>query len=334
MRAALRTVLVVPSTLLLSITASWVICPNSTQAQTLTAPTEIHAPTPLKPGDRIRLTVASFPDLSGEQMILADGTIQLPMAGNVAIGRLTATQAVERITEALRPYVRHPQVGLSVLSISPIRVSVTGEVLHPGPRLLSGGDSQDSKKADNAPKDSNPAILTLSEALVLAGGIKPNADLRRIVIRRIVPDNVASNTKTNIARTEVNVDLWQAIQTGNLGADPQIYDGDEIVVPTATANSADQQTLLASTIAPTKITVQVAGEVQRPGQIEIAPNAGVSAAVAAAGGLNDKARNSIELLRMSATGRLERQTFAFGEVSGPLMNGDVIIVKKSSFNNF
>jgi polysaccharide export outer membrane protein len=267
---------------------------------------------PLKSGDRLNLTVAGFPDLSGEQVIMADGTIQLPMVGTVAVGGLSLTQANATITEALRPYVRRPQVALSLVSLSPLRISVTGEVLRPGPQTLS-------------PEEAEAGPVTLSDALILAGGITPNADLRHIVIRRA---GAAGGTAPS---SEIQVNLWQVIQQGELVADVLIYDGDEINVPSAQMNQADQHLILASTLAPDQITVQVVGEVYSPGPVEILPMAGVSEAVAAAGGPTDKAEeDSIQLFRLAATGQLEQQTFEFGEASEPLRNGDLIVVEKST----
>jgi Polysaccharide biosynthesis/export protein len=95
---------------------------------------DLAASIPLKSGDRLRLTVVGFADLSGEQSVMADGTIQLPMAGSIVVGGLGSKAAVEAIQVALAPYVRRPQVGLTVLSLSPLRINITGEVLQPGPR--------------------------------------------------------------------------------------------------------------------------------------------------------------------------------------------------------
>lgn len=138
-----------------------------------------------------------------------------------------------------------------------------------------------------------------------------------------------------MVRTEVKVDLWKAIQSGDLTADARIYDGDEIVVPPAQLSNPEQQALLTSTIAPTKITVQVTGEVTRPGQIEVSPNARVTETIAAAGGPTDKAdKRSIELFRLSPNGQLEQQTFDFNKPSVSLRNGDLIVVKKSGSSKF
>lgn len=281
---------------------------------------DLVAADPLKPGDRVRLTVVGFDELSGEQMIATDGTLQLPLVGVIEVGGLTPDQAVSRITDALLPYVRRPQVGLAIVSLSPIQISVTGEVLQPGPRLMN--------RVDN---DQNPTSITLSTALLQAGGITPSADLRNIIIRR---SSTAARRSDASGKAEIQVNLWQAIQTGDLAADPKLYDGDEIIVPTAqlTATDAiDQQALLSSTVAPDQIVVQVVGEVQNPGQVELDPESNVSLAVAAAGGLTpDADAEEVVLFRMSPGGQLEQQTFTFGEASEMLRSGDLIVVNQST----
>ena len=296
----------------------------------------------LAPGDKVRLTVVGFPDLSGEQIVLNDGTIQIPLAGDISLEGLSPSEAKDRIIGLIKPYVRRPQVSLALLNRRTPRISITGEVNRPGPRQLG--------KQPNTPQNESPAVPqenpTVSSSLLLAGGVTPNADLRNVIIRRANPNNVnptvassilppstasANPTETpQIPKKEIKVNLWNAIRAGNLSDDPQIYDGDEIVVPTATLTTADRQALLASTVAPDKISVQVSGQVQRPGTTALAPNSDVTAAIAAAGGPTDKANaEAVTLIRMAPDGKVERQTYAFGKPSGPLMNGDVILVEKS-----
>ncbi len=330
--------------------------PGLAQTQGLDLPADVQATTPLKAGDQLRLTVAGFPDLSGDQIILSDGTIQLPLAGLIRVARLTPVQAATLVTESLRPYVRRPQVALSLLSLSPLRVSVTGEVLQPGPRLLNPFVQQNQLNRTSVGGSQSSSPVTASDALILAGGITPTADLRNIIIRRLVPNNrIAANfapsslsspfppsslslppsSSPTLVRTEIKVDLWKAVKSGDLTADARIYDGDEIIVPPAQLSTPDQQALLTSTIAPTKITVQVTGEVNRPGQTDVAPNARVAETIAAAGGPTDKAdKRSIDLFRMSPDGQLERQTFDFDKPSVSLRNGDLIVVKKTGSSKF
>jgi polysaccharide biosynthesis/export protein len=129
--------------------------------------------------------------------------------------------------------------------------------------------------------------------------------------------------------------LWQALKEGDLMADVHLRDGDEIRVPVGMVGGADRQKLLTSTVAPTRIVVQVVGEVQRPGQVEIAPSSGVSQAIGAAGGpTRDAKGNAIALFRASAEGKLESQKFDFGKDSGALQNGDLIVVGQKGSSRF
>ena len=374
------------SSIVLTFTLIVEVSPSLAQSQPLPIVADSQADpqttTPLKPGDRLRLTVAGFPDLSGEQVILSDGTIQLPMTGSLKVSRLSPVQATDLITQALQPYVRRPQVALSLLSSSPLRVSVTGEVLQPGPRLLNPLVQQAQQNRDTGNGTQSTSPIKASDVLILAGGITPDADLRNITIRRLVPrDSLAVNSPgvnslgvhaqgidkslprasgnqtvassrttdfpprstpvddpavpTGMVRTEIKVDLWKAIQSGDLRADVRIYDEDEIVVPRALAGNPDLQTLLTSTIAPTKITIQVTGEVNRPGPVEVSPNSRVAETIAAAGGITDKAnKRAVELYRMSSTGQLERQTFELEKPSVSLRNGDLLVVRKTGFSKF
>jgi polysaccharide biosynthesis/export protein len=193
--------------------------------------------------------------------------------------------------------------------------------------------------------------ITVSDVLMVAGGVTPDADLRNVTIRRMIPratipvatamstvgstpfppgSMVSSTPIPTMTRTEVKVDLWKVIQGGDLTADSRIYDGDEIVIPRIPVNQAEQKTLLTSTIAPGRITVHIAGEVNRPGTVEIAPTARVMDTIAAAGGVNDKAnRRSIALFRMSADGKLEQQSVDLEKTTATLRNGDVLVVSKS-----
>jgi polysaccharide biosynthesis/export protein len=281
---------------------------------------------PLKSGDRIRLTVVGFPDMTGEQIILSDGSIQLPMVGPIPIAGLTPGPASTAITTALKPYVRRPQVSIVVLALSPLRVNVIGEVLQPGPRTLEPTKNQSSNFG-------LPTIspITLSDAVNIAGGITPNADLRNVTIRRTTLQAPRRGSPSDTAlvayRSDVKVDLWQVLQSGDLSADPRLNYGDEILIPTAPISSPEQQALLKSTFAPTKIRVQVAGEVQRSGQVEVAASSGVSQAIAAAGGpTRDAKSRDIILYRISPEGRMESQKFDFGKDSIALRDGDLIVV--------
>ena len=288
----------------------------------LPAPLPYNNADPLKPGDVVTIDVLGFENLSGQQQVSSTGTVQLPLAGAIFVGGFTPTEAIAPIETALIPYVRRPRVSLTLANPSPVRISVSGEVLRPGPRLLDPNQSEN--QAEQLPP-------TLSTALMESGGITPSADLRNVVIRRAVPARSASG---EVAYSEFRVNLWEAISNGDLNADPRVYSGDEIIVPTAAVADIEQRTLLSSTVAPEEITVQVAGEVTRPGQLRVDPTVGVSGAIAAAGGLNrDADGDEIVLLRMMPDGRVDQIAYAFGEASEPLVEGDVLYVEPSTRGN-
>jgi polysaccharide export outer membrane protein len=281
----------------------------------------------LKPGDRIIVTVPGFPELSGPQTILADGSIQLQMAGQIRLWGLTPAQASEQIAAALRPYIRYPQVGIALVGLRPGRVLIAGEVRQPGIHQLV----QPDVPGDNATDVNIEGYQTLSYALELAGGLRPNADLRNITVRRFHTDTDSRPGLSNASREEIKINLWQALQEGDLSADIRIYDNDEIIVPTApTINPGEQQVFLDSTFAPESVLVQVGGDVRNPGNVLVRPNDGLNAAIAAAGGLADGASNNVYLLRLSPEGTLIREEYRFGEEdSGPLLDGDIIIAERS-----
>lgn len=281
----------------------------------------------LKPGDRFELTIVGFPELSGAHTVLANGTVQVPMAGEIRVWGLNPNQVVDRVSYLLLPYVKRPQVGITILNIRPSRISVTGQVRRPGPHRLVAPDlpGEDAEVGDAE------GFQTLSYALALAGGITPDADLRKIIIRRIQPGEIGRGLNGELPRREIQVNVWEAIRSGDLSADLRIYDGDEIIVPKTTLSASEQQAMLDSTVAPVTIEVQVGGEVRRPGTVQVEPDDGINAAIAAAGGPTDAATRSVYLLRVDEDGQLERQEYTFGEDdSGPLRDGDVVVVDRSA----
>lgn len=274
---------------------------------------------PLKPGDVVSIKVLGFENLSSQQQVSSTGTVQLPLGGPIFVAGYAPLEAIAPITQSLLPYVKRPQVSVSLVSASPVRISVSGEVLRPGPRILDPSNSEN--QAQRLPP-------TLSTAISESGGITPSADLRNIVIRRPVTVAAAGSVP---AYGEFTVNLWEAVSTGDLQADPRIFNGDEIIVPTATVADIDQRTLLSSTVAPSQITVQVAGEVTSPGQLTVSPVVGVSGAVAAAGGPTaDADTEEVVLLRMMPDGRVDQVLYTFGEASEPLIDGDVVFVESSA----
>lgn len=194
----------------------------------------------------------------------------------------------------------------------PVAVAVVGEVSRPGPYRLEGGQP------------------TLIQLIQQAGGITPSANLREIAVHR----QTRQGTEQVVA-----IDLWDVLQTGDLTQDLVLQQGDRITVPTAEELPSDQAVALAaSTLSTGVIQVNIMGEIESPGQIELRANSTLNQAILAAGGFNGRAsRKDIRLIRFNPNGTVTQQELEVDLAQGldptinPLLrNNDVIIVGRST----
>ncbi len=141
----------------------------------------------------------------------------------------------------------------------PMTVVVVGEVSHPGSHSVAVQETGDQPR--------------LTQALEVAGGITPTADIGRIQVRRTTRDGTLQT---------LSIDLWQLLNRGDATQDPILQPGDTIVVPTATEiDRAAAQNLAAASFASDltqPVNVAVVGEVARPGPHTINAGGGSSAA--------------------------------------------------------
>ena len=274
-------------------------------------------------GDRLQIDVFNSPDYSREYQVLSDGSLNLPLVGTVFVGGLTIEQAAALITERYQRYILRPSITLVLLESRPLQIAVSGEVNRPGSYNVSQTDLPQN-------------TLTVTQAIQLAGGITQSANIRVIQVRRPQPDGLGD-------ATVYNIDLWQLLQDGNLSQDLSLQDGDSVIVPTATAlNPAEVTTLASASFSPDTITVYIAGEVDSPGAIQVAPNTPLNQALLASGGFNEEAvRGSVDLIRLNPDGTvLQRRipvNFSQGvnETANPaLRNNDTIVVRQAGLNRF
>jgi polysaccharide export outer membrane protein len=119
----------------------------------------------LQPGDVLLVAVWKEPELSGEVLIRPDGTLAVPLSGEVrAAGRRVEEVRVD-IETRLRRYVPEAVVTLSTRALAGNRVYIIGKVARPGDFPLL------------RPTD-------VMQALALAGGTTPFADVNDIKILR------------------------------------------------------------------------------------------------------------------------------------------------------
>jgi polysaccharide biosynthesis/export protein len=85
-------------------------------------------------GDEVEVAVYGAPDLGLHGRVGVDGSISMPLIGDVGIAGLSSNEAERAIAERLRRenVVNHPQVSVYVKEYASGGISVAGEVAKPG----------------------------------------------------------------------------------------------------------------------------------------------------------------------------------------------------------
>ncbi|RMF95535.1 MAG: hypothetical protein D6734_05355 [Candidatus Schekmanbacteria bacterium] len=157
-------------------------------------------------GDSILVSVWKHPELGtdgisaarGGTIVEEDGSIFLPLIGRVKVASLTIGEAREKLAKAYSKYVKNPQVVVSIQSYESKRFYILGEIRNAGAYTIK-------------------FPISLRQALSLAGGLLPLADLERAyIIRngRILP-----------------IDFVSLVEKGDDRFDIEIIDDDFIFIP-------------------------------------------------------------------------------------------------------
>lgn len=273
----------------------------------------------LGPGDLIEVSVYGFEEYTGPLSVLPDGTISLPIVGKVAAAGRTTDQLERELTVALDRILVTPYVSVTLNSLRPVVINVSGEVYRPGPVQIQGTTSVAG--AEN----SAYATPSISEALVQAGGVTRMADIREVLVVRALPNGETVRTKVN---------LWNALWSETLPEDVLLRDGDLVFVPRSQGDDLIDSRLLArSSLSPDTVRVRVVGEVTRPGEVAVPPNSSLSSAVAIAGGPTDDAKlGEVAFIRMNDAGTVEQEVVDLSNLvdTYQVQEGDVVVVPKTN----
>jgi polysaccharide export outer membrane protein len=154
----------------------------------------------ISPDDVLRIQVYHEPDLSLEDaQVTAAGMMRMPLAGDISVAGLTASEAADVVAGRLERYLVSPQVTLFVKKAVGRRITLDGEVREPGLYPVDGR-------------------LTLLQAVAVAKGPTRLAGLSQIVVVRQMDGQ----------RQAAMFDLG-AIRKGN-APDPEILPGDQVIV--------------------------------------------------------------------------------------------------------
>ena len=287
----------------------------------------------LGPGDRLKMSVFKMEGYETTAEVMSDGTLNLPRLGSVPVWGLTMDGARARITSGYATILRRPIVYLDLLQARPVRVSISGEVQRPG--LYSIGQGGSNQLASTASGTGGAVIQTagwptLVDAVQKAGGITAHGDLRRVTIQRRTA-GPGSPVRT------VQYDFLQVLESGGPTVNPLLYDGDSVLIPRAEQLSETELLKVASsTFAPDTISVNVVGEVERPGAQAVKANSPLSQALLSAGGLTRRANaGQVRLLRLEPNGTIRQSSVAYNpaapmgtQANPPLQQGDVVVVDR------
>ena len=284
------------------------------------------------PGDILELKLFDAPELSGEITVLNDGSLSIPLVGNIIMSGLTLQQAANKARSLLANQLLRPELQLRVIKPRPIRVSVVGAIERPGLYSLT---TQESTQTEGIPITTIAGLPTVVDAIQKAGGITQQANLKSVLLqRRLAGTPVRFKlTRLNLLELILNKKL-----EGNQQQNPFLFDGDTIKIEQVEETTSDLFELAAANLSPQLIEVYVIGEVNDPGLIQLRANTPLMQAILAAGGLIDWRGNSgnVELVRINRNGSATLKRFRFDigasasdATNPPLRDGDTIRVTRN-----
>lgn len=135
----------------------------------------------LSASDTLEMTIFREADLSTRSRIGSDGTVQLPLIGDVKVAGMTVRAARELIRKRYdADYLVDPQVYLNVVDYAQRGFTILGQVTKPGTYEFPGGKS-----------------LSLLQAVGMAGGFTRTADRGKVIVKRSVEGGPGETIKLN-----------------------------------------------------------------------------------------------------------------------------------------
>lgn len=236
--------------LLLLLLLGGCLLPTATLAQSGTAVPG--RPYRLGVGDVVQLSVWQQPDLDRELTVRDDGTIVVPLVGEVPAAGSTVAELEDTLARLLRSFNRQiTEVSVTVTAYRSLEVFIMGAVAMPGVHTFQ-------------------ELPNVWDAIRTAGGPLASANLRRV--------RILHRSEIGTTTTMVNV---AAVMEGTAGTEdlPLLEPGDTLIVP-------DDEML---TAADRESGVQVIGDVIEPGFYPIEGPTPLMTLILMAGGFTEGA---------------------------------------------
>ena len=154
----------------------------------------------------MRINFQYAPSLSGEYLILSNGSLPLPIVGDIDIRNKSLNEAESILINEFSKQLLRPDLSLNLITFRPIKVSIIGEVNSPGLHEF---------------KNNTNDLPTLLKALKKAGGVTSQTDLRDVEVIRRFYDNENSLKKTSVSLVDI-------ITKGDQSQNIYLQDGDII----------------------------------------------------------------------------------------------------------
>lgn len=321
------------------------------------------------PEDVLTIITRDMPEASGDFMVRPDGTISFPIAGTIKASGLTPNDLQAQLMEALKKELRDPVVTVNVKQMRINRIYILGIVSHPslydfkpGWRLTeliasAGGLALPPERLTAVLFRPNQPNKTISMKELFIDGkddsnitlqpgdvvnIRAEATIRINVVGSVqrpgqldikdgqgavealagagggIDASALSKSVIHRGDKDIPVNLYKAVVKGDPKANMALQDGDSLYVP----QLSDR--------------ISVIGVVQHPGtrMIPDGRDYTLTDAIADAGGLAPKAKQSIVIARQMPDGKIEKQEVNIKDVGVKvpdivLHDRDVVFIPES-----
>ncbi len=146
------------------------------------SPFQIDSGYEIQGGDQIAITIDDDPTMAQTLTVLDDGTIDLPLAGAIAIGGLSPAEAAHAIALRLREYMVRPRVVVQIVKEGLLEVTVLGDVKNPGKyELRSQGRLLDAIAAAGGISDIETGLYPDARISTPGGGDVATISLQNLI---------------------------------------------------------------------------------------------------------------------------------------------------------
>ncbi|KZY46037.1 hypothetical protein A3732_08365 [Oleiphilus sp. HI0050] len=236
----------------------------------------------LGPGDSLKVNLYGKESQFFELVVDQEGQVYIPDLGPMSLAGLDFSEAKEKIKKTIDQKMIGVKASVSMGSLRSIRVFVLGEARVPGSYVIS-------------------SLSTMTNALVLSGGVSELGSLRNIQLKR----------KGKLIQT---LDVYDLLLKGDTSGDAQLKSGDVVFIPAVGPQ------------------VAIKGQIKRPAYYELKDKGAVSDLLSYSGGMLASAYpQGATLERVNAHNEREFLNLDLSiesDLNSALINGDQITLPK------